>query len=539
MKLSAFSLKTGIFLILVAILLLPMILLDIAMIRVTRTNILKAEIRRGTVLLRAIEQNTLSNLKKQTRRNIDTAYPFYQDLARLLDETDLSAAIIIDAYGKTLFETRITQEGQKTLSILAKQSLQTRENSTLISGSTWGISLLLKRGDLFLASPIMHEKKVVGAACVQMPLRAMYRTIRESQRIVLFYIILNSLFFAIFGFYLLHRIIIRPINRFVRRAREFKEGETFFLSPDTEQNEFGKLSSALNMMLTRLEEKKADLSASISSLEKANLELGQAREEIIRSEKLASAGRLASGVAHEIGNPIGIVLGYLDLLKGDDLKKEERGDFIDRIEKEIDRIDRTVRNLLDFARPSKGEVRAVSVHQIIVDMLDMLRPQPMMANIKVVLDQQAPKDTVLTDPDKLKQVFLNLLVNAIDAMGANQREDRSRDNTLSIRTSVVSETQSDRTGNGSRVQIEFIDNGPGIRAEDLARIFDPFYTTKEPGKGTGLGLSVSLRIVEDMGGDIKAKSEEGKGTTMTIILPLHENSKTVENSHDNKANPHH
>ncbi|MBW2004621.1 MAG: two-component sensor histidine kinase, partial [Deltaproteobacteria bacterium] len=256
------------------------------------------------------------------------------------------------------------------------------------------------------------------------------------------------------------------------------------------------------------------------SLEKANLELQQAQEEIIRSEKLASVGRLASGVAHEIGNPIGIVLGYLGLLKGSDLNDEERKDFINRIEKEIGRINRTIRNLLDFSRPSKGEMRVVSVHKIIGDMVDILKPQPMVSDSEIFLDKGATKDNVLADPDKLKQVFLNLSMNAIDAMGANQTKNESQKNTLSIRTILPTETKADKTVNKSKIHIEFIDNGSGIPAEDLTRIFDPFYTTKEPGKGTGLGLSVSLRIIEDIGGDIKVKSEPGKGTKIIVILPL-------------------
>ena len=344
------------------------------------------------------------------------------------------------------------------------------------------------------------------------------------QKIVLFYILLNTLFLALFGFYLIYRSTIRPINRLVKRAEEFKEGDTFFLTSSAEQNEFGKLSSSLNVMLRRLEDNKAELKTSISSLEKANLELQQAQEEIIRSEKLASVGRLASGVAHEIGNPIGIVLGYLGLLKGSDLNDEERQDFINRIEKEISRINRTIRNLLDFSRPSKGEMRAVSVHKIIGDMVDILKPQPMVSDSEIFLDKGAKKDTVLADPDKLKQVFLNLSMNAIDAMGAGQSKDESQKNMLSIRTSLSPEAKPNKKVNGSRIYIEFVDNGPGIPAEDLTRIFDPFYTTKEPGKGTGLGLSVSLRIIEDIGGDIKVKSEPGKGTKIIVILPLYENS---------------
>jgi len=346
------------------------------------------------------------------------------------------------------------------------------------------------------------------------------------QKTVFFYILLNTLFLALFGFYLIYRSIIRPINRLVKRAEEFKEGDTFFLTSSAEQNEFGKLSSSLNVMLRRLEDNKAELKTGIHSLEKANLELQQAQEEIIRSEKLASVGRLASGVAHEIGNPIGIVLGYLGLLKGSDLNDEERRDFINRIEKEIGRINRTIRNLLDFSRPSKGEMRVVSVHKIIGDMVDILKPQPMLSDSEIFLDKGAKKDNVLADPDKLKQVFLNLSMNAIDAMGANQTKNESQKNTLSIKTSLSPETKADKRVNKSKIHIELIDNGSGIPAKDLARIFDPFYTTKEPGKGTGLGLSVSLRIIEDIGGDIKVKSEPRKGTKIIVILPLYSATKS-------------
>jgi signal transduction histidine kinase len=150
----------------------------------------------------------------------------------------------------------------------------------------------------------------------------------------------------------------------------------------------------------------------------------------------------------------------------------------------------------------------------------MLKHQPMMADVSLTFDQGADQDTVLADPDKLKQVFLNIVMNAIDAMEAGQAEGGGASHkTLSIQTRSAPVARAGKN-DGHGVHIHFTDNGPGIPDEDIHRIFDPFYTTKEPGKGTGLGLSVSLRIVEDMGGDIQAKSELGKGATMTVILPL-------------------
>jgi two-component system NtrC family sensor kinase len=153
-------------------------------------------------------------------------------------------------------------------------------------------------------------------------------------------------------------------------------------------------------------------------------------------------------------------------------------------------------------------------------MMDMLKPQPMMSDINIVVDHRATQDTVLADPDKLKQVFLNIVMNAVDAMATSPSPGNSDGKHLSITTRLVQEHRPQGSGTEARVHVDCTDNGPGIPAEDLSRIFDPFHTTKEPGKGTGLGLSVSLRMVADMGGDITVTSELGKGTTLTVVLPL-------------------
>jgi two-component system NtrC family sensor kinase len=521
MKLSVYSLKTGIFLILVLVLVLAMILIDIVMVRMTERDLLQAEIQRGRSTLTFIEQILITGPREQLSGENGKGYSLRRNLTELVAEAHFSAALIINGSGSILFESAMAEEPRNILLDLAEKSLNHGKDTMSIASARWGI-LSPQRGNLFLATPLSQDKEIVAAASIQIPLASIYDAIRESQKIILFYMLVNTLFLGLLGFYLLHRSIVRPINRLVRRAEEFKEGESFFLASTSGQNEFGKLSRALNLMLRGLEESKAELKTSISSLEKANVELQQAQEEIIRSEKLASIGRLASGIAHEIGNPIGIVLGYLDLLKGNELSKEEKSDIIERIGEEIDRVNRTIRNLLDFSRPSKGEVKEVSVHQTITDMLDMLKPQPMMADVELTVEKGADPDTVLADPDKLKQVFLNIVMNAVDAMEAKQAGDEIPQKKLSIRTGLARDAQLEKK-DGHRVQIDFSDNGPGIPAEALHRIFDPFYTTKEPGKGTGLGLSVSLRIVDDMGGDIRANSEQGKGATVTVILPLHEN----------------
>jgi len=140
----------------------------------------------------------------------------------------------------------------------------------------------------------------------------------------------------------------------------------------------------------------------------------------------------------------------------------------------------------------------------------MLEPQPMMEGVRTTLELKAQKDTVLADPNQLQQVFLNLIMNAADALAGGKEEGTIKQ--LTIRSEKIE---------GS-IELRFSDNGPGIPDKELLRIFDPFYTTKEPGKGTGLGLSVCYRIVEGMGGAIRAESKSGEGATVIVSLPLYE-----------------
>jgi signal transduction histidine kinase len=221
-------------------------------------------------------------------------------------------------------------------------------------------------------------------------------------------------------------------------------------------------------------------------------------------------GRLAAGIAHEIGNPIGIILGYLDLLNSGDITEVDKKDFLNRIESEIIRVNRIIRQLLDFSRPSSGEPEKTRVHDLVKMILGMLEPQPMMEGIRTTLELKAQKDTVLADPNQLQQVFLNVIMNAADALAEGKGEGPLRQ--LSIRSESIE---------GS-IDLRFSDNGPGIPEKELLHIFDPFYTTKEPGKGTGLGLSVCYRIVEGLGGTIRAESRTGEGTTIIVSLPLYE-----------------
>jgi two-component system NtrC family sensor kinase len=317
-----------------------------------------------------------------------------------------------------------------------------------------------------------------------------------------------------------------PLQRLAGRAEDYREEDTgMIFAVRKGDNELHQLSKSLNLMLERIAADKQKLRATVTSLEKANADLQKAQQEIIRAEKLASVGRLSAGIAHEIGNPIGIVMGYLDLLKQEDgdIDETEKLDYIRRTGEEICRINTIIRQLLDLSRPSTEGATAIHVHDVITDVSDVVRFEPKVANIDIRLNLEARNDCVTADPNQLRQVFLNLILNAVDAIASKSSNGEGR---LRIRSTVANRksgsNDSINAADQQVLEIAVIDNGVGITPENIADIFDPFFTTKEPGKGTGLGLSVSFMILEGLGGKISAASKVGEGTTMRVTLPLSE-----------------
>ena len=198
---------------------------------------------------------------------------------------------------------------------------------------------------------------------------------------------------------------------------------------------------------------------------------------------------------------------------GDD---EEAMDYLKRIENEVTRTNAIVRELLDFSRPSPSEPAPVSVNDLITESTGFLGHQKLMESVKIETALDRGVEMVWADADQLKQVLINLLLNAGDAM------EGSGSLTVSSRQVFPAEEVGPDASSGGRIQISVADTGKGIAPSELNRIFDPFYTTKAPGKGTGLGLAISLRIIESFGGSIHVESIEGKGSTFTIELPTWE-----------------
>ncbi len=251
----------------------------------------------------------------------------------------------------------------------------------------------------------------------------------------------------------------------------------------------------------------------------------QKEEELIRSEKLASLGQLAASVAHEVNNPLAGIMIYVKLFlkkyKEKKLQTENTEKQLLKIEKELDRTTRIIRNLLDFARQSEPNIRPVDMNKVLEAALLLVGHQINLENIKLEKKSDAHLPLILADFDKIQQVLINIIMNAIQAMpdGGN----------LTIATSVA---RSIRIGESLKdtIRIDISDTGVGITKENMSKLFTPFFTTKEKGKGVGLGLPVVHGIIEQHNGKIKVNSEPNVGTTFSIYLEVMDEKKAKNTS---------
>ena len=235
-------------------------------------------------------------------------------------------------------------------------------------------------------------------------------------------------------------------------------------------------------------------------------------EVAMQSSKMAALGKMAAGIAHEINNPLAVIgekAGWMkDLLAMEDVAKSENlqelADAVNKIEYHVVRAKTVTHRLLGFARRMEPVSERININNVLDESIEFLKNEARYRNIEIQANYAPDLPLVTTDPTQLQQVFLNMLNNAIDAIG--------KDGEIIINTKAVA--------NASALSIEITDNGPGIPKELLQKIFDPFFTTKEVGKGTGLGLSISYSIMEKLGGRLMVASEEGKGTTFTMYLPV-------------------
>jgi two-component system, NtrC family, sensor kinase len=530
------------------LMLATILLIGFTISNINERNIVQEKIRNGKRMIQDFQtiMDFISKDKKEFALNHPLVQKEIQDFAHLyLREKGFYELLIVDHQLNIIASKKSEWTNRRSTDPFLEKAIKGGEWNAEIEKSGSFFSTDYKKMKLY--SPLWHQGKIVGGIQMEVPILDLMTNLLESKKILLITIISDALILIIFGSFLLSRVLVKPIKDLVRLTQKVSEGDLSQQIEETSKNEIGQLIGSFNRMIGKLRENQESLDNYLESLESTNKQLKQAQEELIRTEKLASIGRFAAGVAHEVGNPLGAILGYTSILKKEGIDREESKDYLKRIEREIERINKIVRGLLDFARPSKLEIREVEINKIIESTLSLLSYQKTFKNIQTQLDLQTDLPLIKGDESQLSQVLINIILNAIDAMtngGAltiqtkthiveNLNADRLQRNYPRRRKNDPKESDYSRmrkmdplavlfkkfTEGDRLVKIRISDTGIGIKNEDLENIFDPFFTTKAPDKGTGLGLSISLKIVESLGGEIRVESEVGKGTTFEVYFP--------------------
>jgi hypothetical protein len=338
-----------------------------------------------------------------------------------------------------------------------------------------------------------------GILHVDMSFQRTEADIAEMERSALWTVILTAAVLAAGGGLLMTRMVERPLAGMVRAMGRVEAGDLGVRVHHASLDEIGRLADGFNTMVHRLEAARAEIEA-------------YHRDRLDRAERLASLGELAASLAHEIKNPLAGIDGAIQVMADELPDTDSRKEIMLEVLSQVRRLDRTVRDLLAFARPGRPEVAPCDLHQILDRVLLLLAEDPDAKRIRVTRAYQTKLPRVEADAKQLGQVFLNLILNAIQAMPAG--------GSITLRTSQRPSSDGDGEPGTSEpgLEVELSDTGPGIPPRRLEEIFTPFVTTKH--RGTGLGLSVSRRIVEDHRGRITAENRPEGGAAFRVWLPL-------------------
>ena len=328
------------------------------------------------------------------------------------------------------------------------RALTTRSGTMELEAGKF-IPMFTRYKNIAFYEPVFKKGEVVALIKLVLPVEELNYLLFKTGLLVLFFLVFDSILLIIFGTFLLGRKLVRPLDSFVRVAEKVAAGDLSQRVDYEGKNEIGRLALTFNSMTQRLE-------SEVRGLEQANVDLQSAQTDLVRSEKLASVGRLAAGVAHEVGNPLGAILGYTQMLIKGGTDAHEQRDYLSRIEKEVRKIDGTLRELLDYSRVSEVKVRPVAVNNILKDAVSLVSHQKDfgLVDIQWRLDEGLPP--VMADEYQLRQIFVNMLLNAVDAMPKGGE------------LLIVSE-QRDSGGTGW-AKIVISDTGGGIAAENVNNV---------------------------------------------------------------------
>ena len=435
---------------------------------------------------------------------------------------------IMNSTGKVVHSSRREEIG----SVLDKNSLvcmgcHKSSAGAAETGTTWSITK--NKGEprvLTIMQAIQNEPACYTAAChVHSPdrkvlgiiegdfsLAPLDTSLKQQGIAIAAYVLTFTAVIAVVLCTILWFIVTTPVRMLVEGMKRVAAGDLEYKVELNSRDEMGDLARSFNAMTAELSKAKQELIQWGNTLEKRVEEkteaIQRAQVQLIHSEKLASLGRMAAGVAHEIKNPLTGVLTFAHLLERELPEGSQERKDVEVIIEQTNRCSQIIKGLLGFSRAISTEKQGININELLKSSLDIVSRKADFLNIRIVtrFDENLP--LVRAGGLQLQQVFMNMIVNAADAMEGKGTL------TVSSRTSAGEE--------GPFAEIEFADTGCGMSEETITKIFEPFFTTKPVGKGTGLGLAVSYGIIEDHGGTIIVKSEAGKGTSFFIRLPLGE-----------------
>lgn len=446
----------------------------------------------------------------------------YHMIARITQSRNIEHVRLIDSHGRVVF-SNVTGE---TGSVIGKHAdecvtCHNAARSAVTSSALNSSRIIVTRSGqevlgftkaiynqppCFTASCHFHGKEdtVLGLLDISISLEPLRQKSHEYR---LEFVMLTCLLLLLIGMLvtiLTHYLVDIPVQRLVRHSARVAAGDLDSRVPVTSRDELGELSESVNRMTESLGKADRELMEWADSLEhkvdERTREIRRMEEQLRRSEKLAALGTLSAGVAHEINNPLTGILLYASIIAGDARLDPALRPDVERVISETGRCAGIVKDLLEFSRESTPEKEPLFLDALIDEVVTFFHNQPDFSAISITTKHAAGLPQISADPHQIRQVFMNLVINAGHAM--------PQGGILKIDTY--------RSPDGTRVCAALADSGSGIAAENLTRIFDPFFTTKP--HGTGLGLAISYGIIENHGGTIEVKSEAGAGTTFIVAL---------------------
>lgn len=452
-----------------------------------------------------------------------------QRVFAMIDEVGSQAGIeqirLINKDGLVAFSTRRAEVGTLMDKDAAACAVCHRYDTPTTQLPSLSRSRLWKNSDgreqLGLAKAIYNEAACSSAAChvhpanvqllgvldVTVSLDELYaRMAQYRQTLVFFTVLLLVLLFACFS-YLNRQFISLPVTGLLSQTHRLARGELDTLLETGRGDELGELAAAFNEMTVKLRQARDELRELAGTLEhrieERTREVESIQRQLAHSEKLASLGELVAGIAHEVNNPLTGILLFSSMVRNDPRLPADLRDDLTTVIGETERCARIVRGLLDFSRPGAPQFETENLNVLLEKTLGLVECHVLFQDIQIQRCYDATLPTIPVDPSQLSQVFMNLFLNAAQAMPTG--------GVLSVTTGWHPTVD--------RLYIDICDTGVGIREEHLGRIFDPFFSTK-PHEGTGLGLAVSYGLVRGHGGEIAVRSQPGSGTTFTIFLPV-------------------